>query len=82
MAPARPADLELSAKTDRELLLLTAARVNELGSSVTELCELLGRQNGRIGSLEAWRDRAVGVLAVLMIVIPAAVSAAIAWIVR
>jgi len=70
--PGKLNKIELGALSDRELLLLAVQQLNEL-------CGMVQVQNGRIGKLEAWRDKAAGVLLILMIGIPATVAAVIAW---
>ena len=50
--------IELEAKTDRELLILVATQGNEL-------CSQVRAQNGRIRSLEDWRNWLTGGMALL-----------------
>jgi len=64
--------IDLGTLSDRELLLLAVQQLNDL-------CSMVQVQNERIGKLEAWRDKAAGVLLVLMIGVPATVATAIAW---
>lgn len=54
--------IELEAQTDRELLLLVARQSNEL-------CTQVKSQNGRIRSLEDWRNVMVGGLGLLSIMV-------------
>ena len=54
--------IELEAQTDRELLLLVARQSNEL-------CTQVKSQNGRIRSLEDWRNWVTGGLALLTMLI-------------
>ena len=49
--------------TDRELLILTAERLEKLTDKV-------GEQNGRIGKLESWRLQILGGGLVLMALMP------------
>ncbi len=75
MTPERLSEIELAAKTDRELLLLTVMRVNDV-------CALVQDHKSRMSKLEQWRDKAVGMLAVLGLAVPASVSAFVAWLFR
>jgi len=54
--------IELETKSDRELLLLVAERVNAI-------CEQVESQNGRIRALESWRNWQAGAIAVLGFVV-------------
>ena len=80
--PEQWPEIDLGKLSDRELLLLTATRVNAL-------CEHVARQNGRLGKseerleiLEGWRNRTLGVLAVITAAISVAVSVGIALFVK
>lgn len=71
-------EIDLGRLSDRELLLRVAVRVNDL-------CEHVARQNGRLGKseerleiLEGWRNRTLGVLAVITAAISVAISVAVA----
>lgn len=75
-------EIDLGKLSDRELLLLTATRVNAL-------CIHVARQNGRLGKseerldlLEGWRNRTLGVLAVVTAAISVAISVAVAVFVK
>lgn len=53
----------LEAKTDRELLLLTAADVGHVKEHMKRLDGKVGVQNGRITALEKWRWGLAGAMA-------------------
>jgi hypothetical protein len=65
-------DIELGKLNERELLLLTAQRVNDIAEHVSA-------QNGRVCKLEQWRDKAIGALLIVSIVVSTAISLAIAF---
>ena len=64
------AEIDLGQCSERELLLLAVQRINDLANHVEA-------QNGRIHKLEAWRDSALGAVAVISIVVSALVALAI-----
>ncbi len=60
------ADSALEAKTDRELLLLTAAELGHIREHLKNLDRKVGLQNSRLSALETWRTWLVGALAVIV----------------
>jgi hypothetical protein len=54
--------IELEAKTDRELLMLAVERLNTV-------CAQVQLQNGRVRSLEDWRNVMVGGLTLLCLMV-------------
>lgn len=66
----RWAEIDLGQCSERELLLLAVQRINDLANHVEV-------QNGRIRKLEAWRDSALGAVAVTSIIVSALVALAI-----
>jgi hypothetical protein len=59
--------IPLEQLSDRDLLILAVSGVNTLNDSVQ-------KQGERIGTLESWKDKAVGFLALLSIITSAAVA--------
>jgi hypothetical protein len=59
-------DSGLGAKTDRELLLLTAAELGHISGHLEELTEKVALQNGRLSALEKWRWWLLGAGAVVV----------------
>jgi hypothetical protein len=58
--------LDLDAKTDRELLLLTVQQMGHLETHMKSMDVKLGVQNGRLSALEKWRWWVVGAGAVVV----------------
>lgn len=58
--------LDLDAKTDRELLLLTVQQMGHLETHMKSMDTKLDVQNGRLSALEKWRWWLVGVGAVVI----------------
>lgn len=70
-------DLPIEELSDRELLILTAQRVNEICRHVEIQDARIEMQNVRVRMLEDWRNLMVGAMGVITIVVPVAT----AWIV-
>lgn len=64
-------EIDLGRCSDRELLVLAVQRLNDLANHVEQ-------QNGRVRALESYRDRAIGALVIVSIL----VSAATAWLIK
>lgn len=57
-------NIDLSSKTDREILILLVDHVNSVS-------ELVCKQNGRVRDLEIWRALITGGLGIVVLVVPA-----------
>lgn len=62
------ADIDYTAKSDREILILLVDHVNHMSTAVQV-------QNGRVRSLEVWRALLTGGLSVVVLVVPLATAA-------
>lgn len=69
--------VDLATKSEREMLVLTVQRLNDIASHLELMNGSIASTKCRIGVLESWRDKATGALAVLMLVVPALVSWAV-----
>lgn len=58
--------IQLEHLSDRELLVLAVQAINQLKLELAEMATDLKVQNGRIRSLESWRNVLTGGMAVLM----------------